>query len=469
VEKEKLHSIWEQCLGIIKDNINENVYNTWFCPIKPLRYEDGEFTIQVPSQFFYEYLEEKYANLIHTTLSRVTGKSLILNYRVIVDNSNKQYGHTTIQSEQSVANKNGQSAGKLNEAPNDLSPKLIQDWDSNLNSRLTFNNFFEGRSNKLARTVGEAIVQSPGKQFNPLFIFGNPGVGKTHLCHAIGNKIAELFPRKKVLYISSHLFQVQFTDASRKNIANDFITFYQEIDVLIIDDIQDLSGKTKTLNAFFHIFSHLYLIGKQIILTADKAPMEIMNLEERMLTRFKSGMTAELYKPDPELRKKILNYKIKQDGLNISPEIVNYIAENVTDHVRDLEGIIISLVAHSLVYNKEVDLDLAKQVVSKTIKLEKRQITIDKIQDVVSNYFKIAPKEIHSKSRKREIVQARQVTMFLAKEHTDHSYSHIGNLVGKRDHATVLHACKTIKDSMEVDKKFRSTMEKIEELLQDHG
>jgi chromosomal replication initiator protein len=468
VNNEKLHRIWEESLGIIKDNINENVYNTWFIPIKPLRYEEEEFTIQVPSQFFYEYLEEKYANLIHTTLSRVTGKALILNYRVIVDNSNK-HGHTTIQSEQSVAGKSVKNMAKLNDAPDDLTSKLIQDWDSNLNSRLTFNNFFEGRSNKLARTVGEAIAQNPGKQFNPLFIFGNPGVGKTHLCHAIGNKITENFPQKKVIYISSHLFQVQFTDASRKNTANDFITFYQGIDVLIIDDIQDLSGKTATLNAFFHIFSHLYLIGKQIVLTADKAPMDIINMEERMLTRFKCGMTAELYRPDPELRKKILNHKIKLDGLNISPEIVNYIAENVTDHVRDLEGIIISLVAHSLVYNKDVDLDLAKQVVNKTIKLEKKQITIDKIQDVVSNYFKIALKEIHSKSRKREIVQARQVAMFLAKEHTDHSYSHIGNQVGKRDHATVLHACKTVKDSMEVDKKFRSTMEQIEGLLLDRG
>ncbi|MDR2408982.1 MAG: ATP-binding protein, partial [Bacteroidales bacterium] len=314
MNKERLHStIWEQCLIIIKDNINESVFNTWFYPIKPLRYEDGEFTIQVPSQFFYEYLEEKYANLIHTTLSRVIGKMVILNYRVIVDNSNKRNGHTILQSDRFVTDDNLKKPAKLYEAPNSLNEKSIQDWNSNLNTRLTFNAFFEGQSNKLARTIGGTIAQNPGKKFNPLFIFGSPGVGKTHLCHAIGNKISEIFPQKKVLYISSHLFQVQFTDASRKNIANDFITFYQGIDVLIIDDIQDLSGKTATLNAFFHIFSHLYLVGKQIILTADKAPMDIMNLEERMLTRFKCGVTAELLKPDLDLRRKILSQKIKQD------------------------------------------------------------------------------------------------------------------------------------------------------------
>jgi chromosomal replication initiator protein len=465
VAEEGLHSaIWDQCLDIIRDNISKSVYDTWFYPIEPLRYEGEEFTIQVPTQFFYEHLEEKYAHLIHTTLSRVTGKAIILNYRVIIDKSNKN-GHITFPSPDKSTNGSLQKPTGLNKAPDNLNPKLPQDWDPNLNSRLTFNNFFEGESNKLVRAVGENIAQNPGKKFNPMFIYGSSGVGKTHVCHAIGNKITEIHPQKKVLYISSHLFQVQFTDASRKNISNDFINFYQGIDVLIIDDVQDLSGKTATQNAFFHIFSHLQLIGKQIILTSDKAPMDILGLEDRMLTRFKNGMVAELYRPDIELRRKILNYKIKQDGSNISPEVVDYIAENVTEHVRDLEGIIISLVTHSVVYNKEIDLNLAREVVNKTVKLEKKQITLEKIQNVVSSYFKIDLKDIHSKSRKREIVQARHVTMFLAKKHTDHSYSHIGNLVGKRDHATVLHACKTVKDAMEVDRHFCITMKDIENLL----
>ncbi|MDR2087500.1 MAG: chromosomal replication initiator protein DnaA [Dysgonamonadaceae bacterium] len=467
MNKKEMHlEIWNQCLIIIKDNINnESVYNTWFSPIKPLKYDEENFTIQVPSQFFYEYLDEKYADLIHATLSRIIGKPVILNYRAIIDNNSKEDGQINLISDH-IRNDYPQ-ASSLNKAPDNTIKKSIHDWVSNLNNRMTFNNYFEGQSNKLPRTIGETVAQNPSKNFNPLFIYGRSGVGKTHLCHAIGNKIVENFPQKKVIYISSHLFQVQFTDASRKNISNDFITFYQEIDVLIIDDIQDMAGKTATLNAFFHILSHLLLLGKQIVLTADKSPTELQNMEDRLLTRFKRGMTAELHKPDIELRKKILNHKIKQDGLTISNEIVDYIAGNVTDHVRDLEGIITSLIAYSLVFNKDVDLELAKRVVSKAIDTEKSVITMEKIEDVVSGYFNIELKDIHSKSRKREIVQARQIIMYLLKKYTNYSYAHIGCVVGKRDHATVIHSERNVKNLRQVDKKFRSTLEKIEDTLKE--
>jgi chromosomal replication initiator protein len=461
---ESYKGLWDRCLSIIRDNVTDKAFNTWFLPVIPLKYQDSDFTIQVPSQFFYEYLDEQYADLIHASLSRITGKSILLNYRVIVDASNKKGGHTTMPSERPLATAEAKKTVGLNKSPNDLIP--VREWDPNLNSRLCFYNFFEGESNILARRVGETIAQSPGKIFNPLYIYGVPGVGKTHLCHAIGNKIMELYPEKKVIYISSHLFQVQFTDASRNNTSNDFINFYQGVDTLIVDDIQELAGKEKTQNTYFHIFNHLHLNGKQIILTSDKPPIELQGIEERLISRFKCGMTAELFKPDLELRKKILRYKIKQDGLTISDEIVDYIAENVVDHVRDLEGIITSLVAHSLVYNREVDLDLAKRVVGKAVKTENKQITVDKIQNIVSNYFNIDLKEMHSQSRKREIVQARQVTMFLSKKYTDYSYSHIGSLVGKRDHATVLHACRAIQDNLDIDKSFRIAMSDIEKLLQ---
>ncbi|GHT52177.1 chromosomal replication initiator protein DnaA [Bacteroidia bacterium] len=457
---------WNKCLEIIRDNVTDNAFSTWFTPIIPLKYESNDFTIQVPSQFFYEYLEEKYADLIYQTLLRVTGKEVTLNYRIIVDHSNRNNGHTTLQSEHpAVSNESQRIAKGLNEAPNDLYQPSALDWHPNLNNRLCFHNFFEGPSNKLARSIAKKIAQEPGKDFNPCFIYGNSGVGKTHLCHAIGNKIMELDPQKKVLYISAHLFEVQFTDARKKNTHNEFVHFYQGVDVLILDDIHELAGKEKTQQAYFHIFNHLKLIGKQLILTADRIPIEIQGLEERLISRLKWGLTLELQKPDLELRKKILQNKVKQDGLNISEEIIDFIAGNVTDHVRDLEGIITSLVAHSLVYNREVDMELAKRIVGKTVKMKKQQITLEKIQDVVSNYFKIDINEIHSKSRKREIVQARQVTMFLSKKYTDHSYSHIGNLVGKRDHATVLHACKTIQDNLDIDKGFRLTMKDIEALL----
>lgn len=457
--------IWNQCLEIIRDNVSDTIFSTWFKPILPVKYEENDFTIQVPSQFFYEYLEEKYVDLLHETLFRVTEKRVTLNYRIIVDNSSRNNGHTTVPSERLIPNETQKTAKNLNQAPTDTYPTLAQDWNPNLNNRLCFHNFFEGTSNKLARSIAQTIAENPGHNFNPFFIYGGSGVGKTHLCHAIGNKIMELNPQKKVLYISAHLFQVQFTDATRKNNPNDFIHFYQGVDVLILDDIHELSGKTATQNAYFHIFNELKLLGRQIVLTADRAPIEIKGLEDRLIGRLKWGLTLELQKPDLELRKKILHNKVKQDGLDISPEIIDYIAENVTDHVRDLEGIITSLVAHSLVYNRKVDMELTKRVVSKTVKMEKKQITLEKIQDIVSSYFKIDIDEIHSKSRKREIVQARQVTMFLSKKYTDHSYSHIGMLVGKRDHATVLHACKTIQDSLDIDKGFRSTMKDIEELL----
>ena len=447
-------------MDIIKDNVSDKAFQTWFVPIIPIKYRENDFTVQVPSHFFYEYLEEHYADLIYASLSRITGKNLMLYYRIIVDQSNKKGGGTIVQSERPSPIEVKKPQPKF---PIGLIPAA--EWNPNLNPRLTFHNFFEGESNLLARRVGESICETPGKTFNPLFIHGFSGVGKTHLCHAIGNRMMERLPGKKVMYISSHLFQVQFTDASRNNVSNDFINFYQGVDILIVDDIQELAGKEKTQNAYFHIFNHLHLLGKQIILTSDKAPNDLQGIEDRLISRFKWGATTELLKPDLELRKKILRNKIKQDGLKISEDIIDYIAENVTDHIRDLEGIITSLMAHSLICNREVDLELTKRVVNQAVKIEKKQITVEKIQDVVSNYFKIDLKDIHSKSRKREIVQARQVTMFLSKKYTDYSFSHIGNLVGKRDHATVLHACRAIQDSLDIDKAFRITMSDIETLL----
>ena len=458
-------NLWNRCLEIIKDNVNEKAYSTWFRPIVPIKYEGSDFTIQVPSHFFYEYIEEQYAHLIHTTLTRITGKNLVIYYRVFVDNSDEKQGHTTIQSDRTIniIVDPKKPIKRSNQLPNQNTS--AHEWYTHLNERLCFHNFFEGPSNILARRIGETVAEQPGKTFSPLYIHGGTGVGKTHLCHAIGNRIRELYPDKKVIYISSHLFQVQFTDASRNNTFNDFVNFYQSVDVLIIDDIQEFVGKEKTQNAYFHIFNHLHLLGKQLIMTSDKSPIEMEGLEDRMITRMKWGMTAELYKPDLELRKQILRYKVKQDGLNLPLEIINYIAENVTEHVRDLEGIITSLVAHALVYNREIDMELARQVVGKFIRTSYKTITPEKIQSTVSSYFNVDIKDIHSKSRKQEIVKARQITMYLYKKYTNFSYAHIGNLVGKRDHATVLHAVRTIQDLIDIDKAFRSVMDEIEILL----
>ena len=397
-------TLWNKCLAVIKDIVPEAAFNTWFKPIIPLSYEDNKFTIQVPSQFFYEYLEEKYVNVLKVTLYRVIGQGTILNYRIKVVDKVKEDGMITLP----TGNDAPRTGKKSADIPSLFESKARQDWDSHLNPKYNFDNYFEGTSNRLVRSSSEAIAQEPGKTFNPMFVFGASGVGKTHLCHAIGNRIQEIHPEKKVLYISAHLFTVQYTEAIRKNTTNDFMYFYQGVDVLILDDIQELIGKDKTQNTFFHIFNHLHLLGKQLILTSDKAPVDLQGMEE---------------------------------------------------------GIVASLLAYSTAFNRMIDLPLTKQVVSRVVKLEKKQVSVESIQDVVCKYYNLELAAIQTNSRKREIVQARQVTMYLAKKYTDSSFSHIGKIVGKRDHATVLHACKTVRDQIETNKSFRSSVEEIEALL----
>lgn len=457
--------LWARCLTVIKDNVPEAAFKTWFLPIVPLSYENKVFTIQVPSQFFYEYLEDKFIDLLRFTLHREIGDNTILQYRILVENTTNTVvnyrGEIKSPSVDKITPKNA------NKIPNPFNKVVRDDFDSQLNPKYTFDNFYEDESNKLARTAGEAITKNPGKTaFNPLFVHGMSGVGKTHLCHAIGTKIKELFPEKRVLYVSAHLFKVQYADAGRNNTTNDFINFYQGIDVLIIDDIHELAGIEKTQNTLFHIFNHLHQNNKQLILTSDKAPSELKGVEERLLTRFRWGLTTKVDNPSKDLRLRILHNKILNDGLTIPEEVVDYVAENVTDNARDLEGVIVSLMAHSLVYDREIDLALARRVIDQAIKkIEKKKITIDTIQDIVCKFYNIKSELIHTASRKRQIVQARQVTMYLSKQYTEMSLAQIGSLIGKKNHATVLHACRTVKEQMEVDKIFRDEISEIEKKL----
>lgn len=457
--------LWDSCLRVIKDNIPEAAYKTWFLPIVPLSYDDKVFTIQVPSQFFYEYLEDKFADLLKVTLYREIGADTILQYRILMENTSNTL--VDYRGDAKVIHLDNKVGTKVNKIPNPFDKVISDDFDSQLNAKYSFGNFFEGESNKLARIAGESITNNPGKNaFNPLFIHGTSGVGKTHLCHAIGTSIKEKFPEKKVLYVSAHLFKVQYADAGKFNTTNDFINFYQGIDVLIIDDIQELAGIEKTQNTFFHIFNHLHQSNKQLILTSDKAPAELKGVEERLLTRFRWGLTTKVDNPDRELRLRILENKILQDGLSIPQDVVEFIADNVTDNVRDLEGIIVSIMAHSLVYNKEIDLSLARRVISQSIKkIERKKITAEVIEQVVCNYYNISADLIQSSSRKRQIVQARQVAMFLTKNYTEMSLAQIGSVIGKKNHATVLHAYKTVKEQMEVDRTFREEVAEIERRL----
>lgn len=456
-----LKEMWNNCLQVIKDNVPPKSFDTWFAPIEPIKYENNTLFIGVPTHFFYEMLDGPFLNIMRKALEKGIGKGTQLQYKVMVVKEDE----STIEVKGS-----GRSTDipvrpiqDGNKTPNPMKAIAPQDLDSHLIPNYTFSNFIKGTSNELSRTVGETVAKDPAKTFNPLFLHGPSGVGKTHLTNAIGTRIKELYPEKRVLYISAHLFQVQYTDSVRTNQFNNFIKFYQGIDVLIIDDIQELAGATKTQQTFFHIFNHLHQNGKQLILTSDRAPVMLQGMEDRMLTRFKWGLVVELEKPDLELRKNILLNKMAYDGLKIPENVVNYIAENVSDSVRELEGIVTSLLAHSIILKREIDMDLAERIVRKSVACsESKPVTIETIISKVCEHYNIEESVIQTKSRKREIVQARQIAMFLAKKYTDHSMSKIGQFIAKRDHATVLYACKAIEGLIEVDKNFKNEIEEIE-------
>ncbi len=448
--------LWNRCLEIIRDNVPALTYKTWFTPIKPLKYEDKTLVLQVPSQFFYEFLEEQFIDLLRQAIYKVFGEGSKLMYNVMVVNNPP----TDIQLPPHTGA--AQAAPAKTQVKDVPRQPQISELDSHLKGDYNFDTFIEGESNKLSRSVAEAVALNPAKTiFNPLFFYGASGVGKTHLVNAIGTKIKELYPNKRVLYVSAHLFQVQYTDSVRNNTVNDFINFYQTIDVLIIDDIQEFAGVTKTQNTFFHIFNHLHQNGKQLILTSDRSPALLQGVEERLITRFKWGMVAELEKPTVELRRDILRNKIRRDGLQFPPEVIDYIAENVSDSVRDLEGIIISIMAHATIYNRDIDLELAQRIVKKVTHNENKAITVDDIIHTVCNHYGLETSAIHTKSRKRDVVQARQIAMYLAKNYTELSAAKIGSLIGNKDHATVLYACKSIKELKEVDKNFHAEMDEI--------
>ena len=457
--------LWEDCLAVIKDIVSEAAFNAWFKPIIPLSYEDRKFTIQVPSQFFYEYLEEKYVNVLKMTLNRFFGEGTTLKYRVEFGGLTKKLNGQSVTypgEEPKTIHLHPQNKMDVTKAPPPFKV-ASQDLDSQLNPRYNFDNFYEGESNKLVRAVSEKIASEPGKIiYNPLFIYGASGVGKTHICHAIGVKIREAFPEKRVIYVSTNLFRLQYIDSVRKNITNDFVSFYQNIDVLLLDDIHELIGLTKTQETFFLIFKNLQQFGKQIVLTCDRAPVDLQGMEERLSSRLKCGITAQIERPDLELRKLILRNKINHEGLEIPDDVFMFIAENVTENIRDLEGVLASMIAKSVITNKEIDIPLARQVLSQIIPIGKKQLTIKTILETVCGYFNMDEALIHTSSRKQDIVQTRQISMFLSKKYTEFSYAHIGKVIGNRDHATVLHAIKTVKDQMEINKVFRSTMEAIE-------
>ena len=467
-------SVWKNCLSFIKDNIQPQAYKTWFEPIVAIKLTDLSLSIQVPSKFFYEWLEEHYVKILKVALTKELGDHAKLVYIIKMENTygNNQPFTEKIPSANRSAIKSQQANIPLkNKNPQLKNPFVIPGIrnvkiESQLNHVYSFENYIEGDSNRLARNAGIAVANKPGgTSFNPLLIFGGVGLGKTHLAHAIGVDVKDKYPEKTVLYISAEKFTQQYIESVKKNSRNDFIHFYLIIDVLIIDDVQFLSGKSGTQDVFFHIFNHLHQNGKQVILTSDKAPVDMQDIEQRLLSRFKWGLSAELQKPDFETRVSIVKNKLYRDGVEMSDEVIDYIAKNIKTNVRELEGAIISLIAQSSFNKKEITIGLAKEIVEKFVKNTKREVSIDYIQKVVSDYFQMDVDTLQSKTRKRHIVQARQLAMFFAKKFTKASLASIGSQIGQRDHATVLHACKTVDNLSSTDKQFRKYVEDLTKKL----
>lgn len=450
--------MWEKCLGIIKDIIPAEQFEHWFSPLTFKHVNNGVLTIACPSEFFAEQLEERYFSVLGRTLVRVFGDKIRLVYEFpIVANDPSSVVRTgSAHPSPAVKPRPGASSSPFKES-------YVEEIASQLNPEYTFENYCISNSNMVARSIGEAIANDPKLQtFNPLFVFGPCGVGKTHLIQAIGIRIKEHNPNARVLYITARLFESQYTTAVLHSKINEFINFYQSIDTLIIDDIQDLIGKDKTQKAFFHIFNHLKQNNKQIILSSDCAPAQMEGMEERLLSRFKWGMTAQLERPDYELRRDVLAQKANHDGLELPKDVMEFIASNVTDSIRELEGVVVSLLAHATFLNKEISVDLAKRVLSNAMKLNKPTVNFEIITKQVSAFYNIEPDQIFTKSRKREVSDARQMVMFLAKKHTKMPLKAIGARLG-RTHATVLYACRTIDERLPLEKKLQEDIAQIEQ------
>lgn len=470
--------VWNNCLAVIKDNVPGQSFKTWFEPISPVKLENNVLTIQVPSQFFYEWLEEHYISLLKKTIKKELGPDGRLEYSIIVDSSYDSnnpysvlYPTSNIKDTKNplVTMPLDLNRGTTKDIPNPfIIPGLKKiKVESQLVEGYSFENFVEGDCNRLARSAGYAVAENPGKtSFNPLLLYSVTGLGKTHLAHAIGLQVKNNFPDKTVLYVQTEQFINQYIESVRNNNQNDFVHFYQMIDVLIIDDIQFLAGKEKTQDTFFHIFNHLHQNSKQLIITCDKPPVELKGMEPRLLSRFKWGLSADLQMPDLETRVAILKRKLYKDGIEIPSEVIDYLAYSITTNVREMEGALISLMAQSSLNKKAITIELARQMIDKFVKNTTHEISIDFIQKIVCDYFGLPVDQINTKTRRREIVQARQLAMYFSKKHTKSSLATIGLHCGNKDHATVLHACKTVSNLIETDKNFRTFVNEINKKIQ---
>jgi len=470
-------SAWNECLDIIKDNISYQKFKSWFEPIKPIKLENDTLTIQVPSQFWYEWLEEHYYTMLRSTLAKVLGPEGKLEYSILLEKSDDLENNRSVRLPQQPMPPNRPQ--EIN-GYSEYNPKHIQNpfvipgirktkIESNLNKSYVFERYIEGDCNRLARSAAMAIAENPGKNsFNPFFVYGTTGLGKTHLIQSIGNKIKQTFGEEKsVLYTSSEKFTNEFVQAIRNNRASEFSMFYRNIDVLIVDDIQFFSGKEKTQEEFFHIFNALHQDGKQIVLSSDRAPKDVPDIEERLISRFAWGLSADLQLPEFETRYAILERKANDNGIELEPDILEFIAHNFKSSVRDLEGAIIKLLAHASLQNiDDIDLAMAKRVLKDMVKESHTQISIESIQNYVCEYFDIDTNKVREKTRKQEIVEARQIAMYLSKKFTKSSLKTIGLHFGGRDHSTVIHAISTVEERISTSPKHKRIVEELHQRIE---
>lgn len=444
-------SVWASCLEIIQGKVAEQPYKTWFQPIIPVKLENEVLTILVPNKFFYEMLEATYIGLLKEVIQSEIGSNGRLEYQFRIDN------HRSVKNPSKKV-ENGFGANEIKNPFVIPGIKKVK-FNPQLNKHYTFDNFIEGDCNRLARSAGIAIAKNPGgTAFNPLVIYGDVGLGKTHLTHAIGNEVLKIKPDTSVLYVSIEKFTNQFIQSLQNNATSDFINFYQLVDVLIIDDIQFLNGKKKTQEIFFNIFNHLHQSYKQIILTSDCPPKDMEGMEDRLISRFKWGLVADLQSPDFETRMAILQAKMSKEGIVIPNDVKEFICYNVKNNIRELEGVLIQLIAQASLNQKKIDLELATKVVQNFVTHSNKEVTIESIKRLVAEHFKLDPEKLGGKTRKRPIVIARHLSMYLAKNMTKNSLKAIGNNFGGRDHSTVIHACKAVEDLMDTDMVFKDTV-----------
>lgn len=459
--------IWSNCLAFIQGQVNAQSFKTWFSPIVPQKLENHVLTIQVPSQFFYEWLEEHYLLLLRQVISQELGPHGKLEYSIIIDQGNKQQGPFTIKLPTQHHSYASTHNAELAKSANPKSPFALKNFKNEqqtpyLNPNYVFENFIEGDCNQLAKSAAQAVAKKPGgTSFNPLMFYGSVGLGKTHIVQALGNAVKARFADKFVLYVSSEQFTTQFIESLRSHTLQDFTHFYLQADLLILDDVQFLVGKEKTQEIFFHIFNHLHQAGKQIVMTSDCPPRDLKGLQERLLSRFKWGLTADLQQPDFETRLAIIQSKISADGIAIADDLIEYIAHSVDTNIRELEGVLISLIAHASLNKRNIDLELAQQVLKHIVHEIDTEVSIDYLQKVVTEYYNVALEGLKSKSRKKEVVIARQVVMYLAKQYTNHSLKSIGYYCGGRDHSTVIHALQAVNDMLDTQPQFRLSFEEL--------